>query len=234
MGNVLLVRHGQAMVDSDDYDRQSPLGSRQSELLGAALATRGTVPDRVIHGGMRRQAECAADIVRSLRAAGSTVPDPTADPAWAEFDYRGVLAAHYPGDRAALRAEVARHPDPVEAFRVVFEGAVTRWSSGRYDPDYTETYTGFEARVGQALRSLAGLVGSEGTILVVSSAGTIASAVTGLLGGDGRTWYRVNRVLINTGVSTVIADGRIDGLLLRSLNDHSHLQVGDPSMLTFR
>lgn len=234
MGNVLLVRHGQAMVDTDDYDRQSPLGSRQSELLGAALALRESVPERVVHGGMRRQAECAADIVRSLRAAGRHVPDPEVDRSWAEFDYRGVLAVHHPGGRAALRAQLAGHPDPVEAFRVVFEGAVTRWSSGRHDPDYTETYAAFQSRIGHALRSLAEAAGSEGTILVVTSAGTIASAVTGLLGGDGRTWYRVNRVLINTGVSTVITDGHSDGLLLRSFNDHGHLQVGDPAMLTFR
>ncbi len=34
MGTLYLVRHGQASFGSDDYDRLSPLGQRQSQRLG--------------------------------------------------------------------------------------------------------------------------------------------------------------------------------------------------------
>ena len=38
MGQILLVRHGQASWGAADYDVLSPLGERQAAALGACLA----------------------------------------------------------------------------------------------------------------------------------------------------------------------------------------------------
>ena len=58
MGQLLLVRHGQASWDGADYDVLSEVGHRQGELLGAALAARGIRPELVVTGGMRRHRDC--------------------------------------------------------------------------------------------------------------------------------------------------------------------------------
>ena len=57
MGQVLIVRHGQADTVGDDYDRLVERGFAQCRALGASLATRGVTVDRVVRGGMRRHRE---------------------------------------------------------------------------------------------------------------------------------------------------------------------------------
>jgi broad specificity phosphatase PhoE len=48
VGQVLLVRHGQASWGAADYDVLSPLGERQAVATGTFLA--GVRPDAVVHG----------------------------------------------------------------------------------------------------------------------------------------------------------------------------------------
>ncbi len=60
MGEVILVRHGQAnsgATTEADYDRLSPLGHQQAEWLGDWMRDHGYVFDRVVSGTMRRHRE---------------------------------------------------------------------------------------------------------------------------------------------------------------------------------
>ena len=58
MGQLLLVRHGQASWGSDDYDVLSGrLGAVAAARQGAGRA--GIAPDVVVTGGMRRHRETA-------------------------------------------------------------------------------------------------------------------------------------------------------------------------------
>ena len=50
MGQLLLVRHGQASWDAEDYDVLSERGWEQARLLGRSLAQRGFRPDVVLRG----------------------------------------------------------------------------------------------------------------------------------------------------------------------------------------
>ena len=50
MGVLLLVRHGQASFQSDDYDVLSDTGHAQGAALGRALAEREIRPDVVVRG----------------------------------------------------------------------------------------------------------------------------------------------------------------------------------------
>ena len=62
MGQLLLVRHGQASWGNEDYDVLSPLGWEQSRMLGTALGERGLSPEVVVQGGMRRHRETALGV----------------------------------------------------------------------------------------------------------------------------------------------------------------------------
>ena len=55
MGTLYLVRHGQASFGSDDYDRLSPLGQRQSLRLGEHWRAHGLHFDAVYTGTLLRQ-----------------------------------------------------------------------------------------------------------------------------------------------------------------------------------
>lgn len=59
MSMLYLVRHGQASAGTHDYDRLSPIGKRQSELLGQWWQSQGFVPDAAHHGSLVRQRHTA-------------------------------------------------------------------------------------------------------------------------------------------------------------------------------
>ncbi|MEO6509734.1 MAG: histidine phosphatase family protein, partial [Nocardioides sp.] len=87
MGQIVLVRHGQASWGAADYDVLSAHGERQSAATGAALVD--LRPDAVVHGAMQRQRRTAEVLVE---AAGWDVV-PALDAGWDEMDHLGVLDA---------------------------------------------------------------------------------------------------------------------------------------------
>ena len=57
---LLLIRHGQASFGASDYDRLSPLGQRQSRLLGEYFRRIGYTPAAWYCGSLRRQSRPSA------------------------------------------------------------------------------------------------------------------------------------------------------------------------------
>jgi broad specificity phosphatase PhoE len=225
MGQLLLVRHGQASWDSDDYDVLSPAGWEQSRLLGKSLAARGITPDAVLMGGMRRHRETAEACLGEL---GVTVT-PEVDDGWDEFDHMAMLASHpasFEGDK----------PSKAE-FQEWFEAATDRWTGGEYDDEYPESFTAFASRVESALRrtALRCSEGGKGTVIVFTSGGPVAWSAASLLADEpevaGRLWRRLNPVCVNSGVTRLVTGRR--GTTLVTFNGHAHLD-GVPDMLTYR
>lgn len=222
MSRILLARHGQASFGAADYDELSATGHEQSRVLGAALAARGVVPDVVVAGEMKRHAQTAAGV---LDGAGWSTPVEV-DPGWNEFDHLQVLAVH---DRPST---VEGESEKV-AFQRWFEEATQRWTSGRHDESYDESFGAFTARVGAALDRLADTLPRSGTAVVLTSGGPVAWAAAALLAGTdaARTdlWLRLNPVSINTGTSTIVRGSR--GTTLVTFNAADHLS---PDLLTYR
>jgi broad specificity phosphatase PhoE len=208
VGQVLLVRHGQASWGAADYDVLSPLGERQSVATGRLLRELG--PDAVVHGRMvrqRRTAELLAD------AAGWDVA-PIADRGWDEMDHLAVLAAQ--------PREFEGEPDPRQ-FQAWFEKATTRWLSGAYDGEYAESWPVFRDRVLAALDAL-----GDAATVVVTSGGPISVVVAHLLASPA-AYSRIAPVVVNASVTKVVNGNR--GRTLVSFNEHAHL-TGE--LLTYR
>ena len=217
MSRILLVRHGQASWGAEDYDRLSDHGVEQSRVLGSWLADRGIVPDLLLSGAMVRHADTLA---AAADAAGWDLPV-TVDPGWDEFDHVHVLAQHPTPDGVDVMTDHA-------SFQSWFEGATERWTGGEHD-DYHESFTDFGARVVAALERVPLDIPSGATALVSTSGGPLAWAASSAIGGDAATWRALNRVTVNSGVTT-FAHGR-RGLSLLSFNEHSHLS---PDQITYR
>lgn len=218
MGQVLLVRHGQASWDGDDYDILSEAGHRQGELLGIALAARGVRPDVIVSGGMRRHRETVENIVDGARLGEVSVE---LDLGWDEYDHVSMLAqvpTTFTGEK----------PTPAE-FQTWIEHATDRWIRDENSEDYHEPFAGFTGRVNSALRRAVG--GTHGTTLVVTSGGPISWVAASLLGGGAALWSRLNVVCVNAGVTKLVTGRR--GVTLVSFNEHTHLE-GVPDLLTYR
>ena len=218
MGQLLLVRHGQASWDGDDYDVLSERGHEQGQLLGAALADRGFRPDVVVSGGMRRHRETVDNL---LAGAGLGRVDVQVDPGWDEYDHVSMLA-QVPTSFAGEK------PTPAE-FQAWMEQATDRWIRGEYADDYHEPFATFTGRVDAALRRAVG--GSHGNTLVVTSGGPISWVTASLLGSGAALWSRLNVVCVNTGVTKLVSGRR--GVTLVSFNEHTHLE-GRREMVTYR
>lgn len=199
MGQVLLVRHGQASFGTDDYDRLSPLGEQQAAAVGRALAHLN--PDLVVHGALRRQRETA---VLAVKAAGWDVRVDE-DHRWDEFELTGSAA------RMA-----SRRADGVRAFQEWYEAATDRWLAGEHEPG-DEPYAEFTARTAGALAAVA----EHGTAVVFTSGGPIASLSAGLVDGGAAAYRRLMPVMVNASVTKVLVGRR--GMSLVQFNGHDHL-----------
>jgi broad specificity phosphatase PhoE len=216
MGQILLVRHGQASWGAADYDVLSSVGEEQAAVLGRSLA--GLEPVAVVHGAMlrqRRTAEIAAE------AAGWAAPL-REDPGWDEMDHLAILAAHPRDDGAGPAGE----PDRAQ-FQAWFEAATERWTTGGHDDDYDESFPAFRRRVADALADLP----SEGTTVVVTSGGPISAVTADLLDAGTPAYVRLAPVVVNTSVTRLVTGRR--GVTLVSFNEHAHLQ-GRAELLTYR
>ena len=221
MSQILLVRHGQASWGSDDYDVLSPLGEKQSYVLGEVLAARGILPDHVLRGAMRRHRQTA----EQAAAGAGWDTEVVEDDGWNEFDHVQMLSMHpsrYGEGEEMSRAE----------FQTWFEEATLRWTGGDRDEDYDESFTAFGRRVDAALRRTAERLQPNQTAVVFTSGGPISWVAASLLGGGADIWTQLNPVTVNSSVTKVVVGRR--GATLVSFNDHSHLETAGDGFITYR
>lgn len=205
MGEIVLVRHGQANSGATDeaaYDRLSALGRQQAGWLGAWFRAQGEGFDTVLTGALQRQRgtaeamELAADVDPRLNELAYF------DLSKALLDHRG-LAEPRPDDFAAHLQDV------MEAWH-------------RAEILGPETFAAFEARVTSVLTEAA----EPGRrVLCVTSAGVIGMMIRHLLGLDPRRMAHVLLPILNTSVHRIHV--RPHGTILGSFNATPHLD--DPT-----
>jgi broad specificity phosphatase PhoE len=103
------------------------------------------------------------------------------------------------------------------------------WAGTVGAPPTGESLADFAARAESGLRTAAERQPRGATTVVVTSAGVIGWLAASLLGAGVEQWIRLNRVCVNTGVTTLVAGRR--GISLVAFNDHSHLS---PQEITYR
>lgn len=210
MGQVLLVRHGQASFGAEDYDVLSERGLEQARATGRLLAD--LKPTAIVRGTLRRQQETAEEL---LSAAGWRAPV-LVDERWNEMDHLELMAR--------VPSGTAGEPDRHQ-FQQWFEAATAQWLGGEHDGEYDEPFPAFEARVVAALGDLS----TSGPVVVVSSGGPISVVVAELTQGGRSAYRRLAPVVINASVTKLISGRR--GLTMVSFNEHAHL-AGE--LLTYR
>ena len=217
MAELVLVRHGQASFGTDDYDRLSELGWRQSRWLGEHFRDRGGSFDRIVRGSLRRHAETLKGIAEGL---GKPL-DAGEDPRLNEYDADALLNAHLKGQARAPGGDRREH------FRILRE-AMYAWtdgtlSSGNPDGAPLEPFAEFRGRVLAALAELRG--GAAKRVLVVSSGGPISTILAEVLGMPRRGVVDLNLQTRNTGITELQAGAR--RIHCVSFNNVPHLERPD-------
>jgi broad specificity phosphatase PhoE len=186
---------------------------KQATALGISWEASDWAPTTAVAGGMKRHAQTA---IATIDACGQG-DGYDVDSGWDEFDHLAIAMAH---DPAAMSS------DPKE-FQQLLNTALDAWIAG--DNDHEESYAVFVDRVMASFEQVVADAGSGRTVAVFTSGGPIAMVVSHLLTGDASLFQRVNDVVINASVTTVIVGQ--SGPRLLTFNESTHLPR---DMITFR
>jgi broad specificity phosphatase PhoE len=138
MSTLMLVRHGQASLFSDDYDRLSDLGLNQAEALGQFWLERKIRPDSVCSGTLNRQRQTADRVGDIFAAAGEFWPALQEIPGLNEYPAKEITESLVPElrktdssvDRLAAGLETSKnHADKYRNLHRLLEIVIARWVS---------------------------------------------------------------------------------------------------------
>jgi broad specificity phosphatase PhoE len=210
MGNLYLVRHGQASFGAADYDKLSELGHHQSVRLGEYFAAKGTRFDAVLTGTLKRHAETWAGI---QEGSGLDL-QPELWPGLNEFDSAAVIAAIHPDPLAPTDTpEMYKYH-----FRLLRDG-LTQWMNGVVSPKGMPSYPEFVLGVTSALDHVRKQ--HTGNVLIVSSGGPISTAIGHILGTLPEKTIELNMQIRNSAVTELLFTPKRH--LLLTFNSLAHL-----------
>ena len=181
MGNLYLVRHGQASFGADDYDVLSPLGQQQAQRLGEYFKSKGLTFDAALTGTLKRQISTFEGICLGMASKLDALQWPGLN----EYDSHAVIATVHSGPlEKPTTPEQYRHH-----FRLLKDG-LKQWMDGVVSPQGMPSYVDFVMGVTGALDHIRRSY--SGNVLLVSSGGPIATAVGHLLGCSPETTIELN------------------------------------------
>lgn len=216
VGVIHLIRHGQASWGAADYDQLSDLGVQQGSLLGTSWEASDWAPTHCVAGSLHRHAQTA---VATIDACGQG-DGYDVDPGWDEYDISGLQQgiAEQSGGRTLAPKE----------FQPLLDATLRRWVDGqeRMGTSFADwsgaVLTALDSTLERAARS-----GEQ--VAVFTSGGPIGLVASHLLAGDASLFIRLNAVVVNTSVTTVIVGS--SGPRLLTFNEHGHLPR---DLVTFR
>lgn len=231
MGEICLVRHGQASFGAPDYDQLSDIGCEQSRRLGRWFTSTCQKFDLAVTGTQRRHLQTAE---YCLAALGSNIPQ-LIDADLNEYDYREMLVRYDArlATPSALRAVIDAHPNPRRAFQEIFAAAFERWIGATQNNEYRESFLEFRARCLGALRRRVAAAARSQRIIVFTSGGPISVMIQSALGLADDRVPALNFSLVNAAVTTLLF--RPTEFSLLTLNCFQHLEdSGAARLITYR
>ena len=239
MGQLTLIRHGQARAFERDSDRLTDLGEEQARQLGAYWLRRNTVFDEVYCGTLVRQRRTAEIAGEGFAAHGRAWPALQSLPELNEYDASGLwqrlapaLAEQDTQFRAVFEAfEQHRHSaERNRHFQRMFEAVTSCWLKGEFQVAGVEPWTTFSERVRRALKQIIAKEGSGRRVAVFTSGGVIGLAVQTALQAPEPKALEINWRVRNCSL-TEFTFSR-DRLAFDSFNTLPHLD--DPALITYR
>jgi broad specificity phosphatase PhoE len=236
MSMIYMIRHGQASFGKEDYDRLSPLGERQARILAKHFLTTGFQPDMAYSGTLARQTATAREVLSAYHAAGRKVPELEMLSGFNEYDTGAIVRALFQGmveEDPSLKDELPKMYVSKASFKRVFEGAMLRWVTGRFDTPEMESWVDLKARVAGSLRFIMKRHGRGKTIAVFTSGGAIAASLAQVLMIPGQDALHLNWQLLNASITRFMYNE--ERITLSGFNEIAHLELaGDPSLITYR
>jgi broad specificity phosphatase PhoE len=235
MAELYLIRHAQASFGTADYDRLSPLGHRQAEVLGECLRDCGVRFDAAYSGELKRQKK-TAEIVLERQPGGMRFE---VDARLNEIETGGIfeklvpqLSETSPELATLVKSGERSSKDFQKALEIVFQHWVTTES---VHPG-VQSWAEYSANVHRALANVVAREGAGKTVAVFTSGGTIATLVAHVLGVSSAVVYKFYEPLFNCSVTRLLYSGK--KVSLSCFNDQQFIRLlgarSGEALLTYR
>jgi len=225
MGEIVLVRHGQASFDAENYDQLSEVGELQSRVLGKYFVDRAVFFNNAICGDMVRHAETLNTILDSstvLRKASRSIHS-----GLNEYDFRTLVSCFIESEPNNTKVidHLADRSDKTKFYRLLRD-VLNSWSKDGIE-GIDETWANFMDRVAMARVALENMATKGKRVLVVASGGSISCLVGQVLELSPGQMFELNLQIYNTSLSRLfVGSSRIS---LASFNEIPHL--ADPDLV---
>ena len=239
MGNLYLVRHGQASFLQQNYDKLSPLGAAQSRLLGDCWARRSLTFHRVAVGPRARQKDTVELVRAAYLTADVAFPEPQLLPEFDEYQGEAVLQHGLtelletnPEIRALHSAFISSANDAElhANFQRLYAAIIGDWVRGVFTVPGVETWQEFSARITAGLKQFLGSGARGERVAIFTSGGPVAVAMQRALHLSADDTLHLTWMSRNSSWSEFLYSG--ERFSLSTFNSHAH--IADPAMLTYR
>ncbi len=200
---LCLIRHGQASLGTEDYDRLSGLGQRQGIALGERIVANYTDPFQVWSGTLKRHRQTLERVAPNRAgivdaALNEYMVDHLVRSAVAQAD---TLKLTLPGDEAFADPKAY-----LDTFLAWFPAVLSFWQSDALACEQNGLWGDFHRRVLSPVERWKQQLGTGSSAVVITSAGVISTIAAELLGED-LAWQReLNISLYNASVTELVQD----------------------------
>lgn len=187
MSQIYFFRHAQASYLSDNYDKLSPHGEKQSEALGKYLVHNDIHFDKIYVGPLLRQRE-TQDIVSKMYFDSHAIQhEPIMMPEWKEH-FGPQTLRHLYAELVEKEPQIREWHDEIQQNAdvyavkkrnslLIFEHFIDKWVSGQVSEtdDVFESWKKFRQRVRQGLNTILDNIGKGETVGIFTSGGVVSA-----------------------------------------------------------
>lgn len=185
---------------SDDYDNLSPIGRKQSILLGDYWGQRGKTFHNLFVGPLRRHQQTFTAFAQGYEQHGLRLPRPTVNEDFVEHSGFQLAQAVTPMlvESDPFVAEHYHEGMDRRVYLKIFRHVMLKWARAEVaHPDF-DTWQTFRTAVNRGMSAVMAATGRGQDALVFTSGGTIGAAVGYALELSDEQSVRLNWVVRNT------------------------------------
>ena len=146
---------------------------KQSEILGKSLKTRMPEIAQIQQGLLHRHQQTREYALAEMNVS----PSIKVDEAWNEYDHVEIIQRYNPKykSRTYMIADMTKKFNPQRDFKNMFDDAMAKWTDGKHDELYSETWAEFRETRVDAMKKLIKSLDKSEKAIVFTSGGVIAA-----------------------------------------------------------